>query len=444
MGRMSRSELNAELARLKKRIGELENDIAELDKDSCSAGNSRETETETETELGLEEYIRYGRQMLVPEIGKPGQLALKKTKVLVVGAGGLGCPALTYLSGAGFGTIGIVDDDTVSLSNLPRQALYSTTSIGMLKVDAAVEVLRSRNENVKYVCYPVAVTHDNIFEIVRQYDIVLDCTDTAMTRYLLGDATRLLSKPLISASALRTEAQLVVLNVGPDGPCYRCLFPNPPQHVEACSDAGIIGPVVAVAGTLQALEAIKLASGHIPTAQQRTMTLFSAIHGPAWRSVKIRGWQKSCIVCGDRATVTESDITSGKYDYSEFCGIPNGYPDIDSSHSISVKELERRIKTPHVLLDVRDRTQYGICNLPDSINLPLSEMLGYDNPAALCSIVDQVNAEALPLFVICRFGNDSRTAVQLVRSSHRIRRVFNVTGGLDMWTEHVDSSFPRY
>ncbi|KAK9242326.1 hypothetical protein V1506DRAFT_547876 [Lipomyces tetrasporus] len=432
---MSRDDLEAEITSLRKRIAELETDIVELDK---------ATTTIDINELNLEEYIRYGRQMLVPEIGKSGQLALKKAKILVVGAGGLGCPALSYLSGAGFGTIGIVDPDTVSLSNLPRQTLFSNNSVGMLKVDAAVKALRSRNQNVKYTRYPLAVSHGNVLDIVREYDIILDCTDTPMTRYLLGDATRLLNKPLISASALRTEAQLVVLNLGPDAPCYRCLFPNPPKYVEACSDAGIIGPVVAVAGTLQVLEAIKIATGHVPSAEPRTMTFFSAIHGRQWRSVRIRGRQRSCIVCGDTPTLSGSDITSGKYDYSEFCGLVDVYPDMNASQSISVKELQRRIQSPHVLLDVRDKTQYGICNLAGSINVPLSELLGNHNPEALSPVLDKANREGIPLFVICRFGNDSRTAVQWLRSSHQIQNAFDVTGGLNMWTELVDRSFPMY
>ncbi|KAK9237157.1 hypothetical protein V1525DRAFT_173970 [Lipomyces kononenkoae] len=440
MPRMSGDDVNNEIARLRKRIAELEDDIAERDK--TSKGDI------AVPELDLEEYVRYGRQMLVPEVGKRGQIALKQTKVLVVGAGGLGCPALLYLSGAGFGTIGIVDHDTVSLSNLPRQTLYSTASIGKLKVDAAVDELRSRNANVKYVSHPVAVRHDNIFEIVRHYDIVLDCTDTPMTRYLLGDATRLLSKPLVSASALRTEAQLVVLNMGAEGPCYRCVFPDPPEHVQACSDAGIIGPVVAVAGVLQSLEAIKLASGH-NGGQPPTMTFFSAIHGRPWRCVRIRGRQKSCSVCGDAPTVSESDITTGKYDYADFCGgslDSNQYPDIDSRHSISVMELQVRIKSPHVLLDVRDRTQYGVCSLPGSINLPLSDMLGCPEGGALplSSVLDRVQSALVPLFVICRFGNDSRTAVQLLRTRYRLANAFDVTGGLNMWSEHVDRTFPRY
>ncbi|KAK9366168.1 hypothetical protein V1509DRAFT_302655 [Lipomyces kononenkoae] len=441
---MSRDDIMGEIARLKKRISELEleleNGSGDLDKTSCN--NS------AVPELDLDEYVRYGRQMLVPEVGKSGQIAIKQTKVLVVGAGGLGCPALLYLSGAGFGTIGIMDHDTVSLSNLPRQTLYSTASIGKLKVDVALDELRSRNANVKYVIHPVAAMHNNIFEIVRQYDIVLDCTDTPMTRYLLGDVTRLLNKPLVSASALRTEAQLVVLNVGADGPCYRCVFPDPPQYVEACSDAGIIGPVVAVAGVLQALEAIKLASGH-QAGQEPTMTLLSAIHGRPWRCVRIRGRQKMCMVCGDAPIVSESDITTGKYDYAEFCGgslDSSQYPDIDSSHSISVRELHLQMKSPHVLLDVRDRTQYEICSLPGSISLPLSDILGSSEggETALAGVLDNVKSVSVPLFVICRFGNDSRTAVQLLRTRYRLANAFNVMGGLYMWSEHVDRGFPMY
>ncbi|KAK9475968.1 hypothetical protein V1514DRAFT_338297 [Lipomyces japonicus] len=387
-------------------------------------------------DLDIFEYERYGRQMLVPELGKSGQLRLKNSRVLVIGAGGLGCPALLYLAGAGVGVLGIVDHDIVSLSNLPRQTLYSFDDVGTYKVDAAVKALKLRNPHVMYIRYQQQITPENAFSIISDYDIILDCTDSPITRYLIGDVTRIFDKYLVSASALRTDAQIVVLNTSRDSPCYRCIFPTPPSVIQACSDAGILGPVVGIAGTMQAMEAIKLINGKLPA--EYTLTLYSPFGSKPWRVVRVRGRQSSCGVCGDNPWISRRGIENLTFDYNEFCGDGEVFPSLAAEWSISVLELKEKISGPHILLDVREITQFEIINLPGSINIPLSELI-WGN-----SMIDTLILKDLPIYVICRYGNDSKSAVEWLRKSRGFDSAFNVKGGLDQWTQDVDRNFPRY
>ncbi|KAK9378219.1 uncharacterized protein V2V93DRAFT_376519 [Kockiozyma suomiensis] len=429
-------------AEIERQIVKLERELSSLPPDQDHAVNA---------ELSLTEYTRYGRQMLVRELGKRGQILLRKSSVLVVGAGGLGCPALLYLSGAGIGKLGIVDHDVVSLSNLPRQTLYSVSAIGMLKVDAAISELRRRNSEIEYVAYPFALTSDEALRVVDGYDVVLDCTDTPMSRYLLGDVTRILNIPLISASALRTEAQLLVLNrsqyasTGPgDAPCYRCVFPTPPSHVDACSDAGILGPVVGTAGLLQALEAIKIiaAAAH-PELYGATpgMLLFNSMSDRPFRTIRTRRRQSSCKTCGDNPSITKR--TFNEYNYTEFCHISETYP-VVTSDTITVSELESVFKNAesdqYYLIDVRDSTQFEICSLANSIHIPLhiflSEKLTGEQIAMLKD--ERMN------YIICRYGNDSRTAVKWITENLGATQTYNVTGGLAAWSRKIDPEFPEY
>ncbi|KAK9461435.1 uncharacterized protein V1516DRAFT_371508 [Lipomyces oligophaga] len=457
----ARESLEKEAVALRARLAEIETSISRLEDDGVAASAvdvssddcaipdrpRKRMSSKSPESLSKDEVSRYSRQMLVPEIGKLGQLALRRARVLVVGAGGLGCPALSYLAGAGVGTIGIADPDTVSISNLPRQTLYTLASVGMLKVDAAVTELRLRNPNVRYFGLPHEINSHNAFEILRKYDVVLDCSDTPSSRYLLGDVSRILNIPLIFAAALRSEAQLTVFNVGLAGPCYRCLFPSPPAVIQACSDAGVLGPVVGVAGVLQALEAIKLITGNLATSDEelpRVMTLFSGIHGTPWRTIRIRKRNPNCITCGENPQISEQLITSGEYQYVTFCGMsPELYPTISDSHSISVDALHEARSTSHILLDVRDRGQFAIASLQGSVNLPLSDILSGSADPKLRQILNQSELNSNPVYVICRFGNDSRTAVKILAEKYGIE-AFNVVGGLTSWTENVDDSFPMY
>ncbi|KAG7691575.1 hypothetical protein KL930_005205 [Ogataea haglerorum] len=222
--------------------------------------------------LSLNEYLRYGRQLIVPEFGLQGQISLKESRVLVVGAGGLGCPALQYLVGAGFGTVGIVDHDTVDMSNLHRQTLHTTETVGMLKCESAKLQLAKLNPLVQINTHPVALSQDNSFGIFEQYDIVLDCTDTPATRYLINDTAVLLGLTIISGSGLKTEGQLSILNFNNTGPCYRCFYPTPPppSSVTACSDGGVLGPIIGIMGVMMALEAIKVVNAECAIPKRET------------------------------------------------------------------------------------------------------------------------------------------------------------------------------
>jgi len=310
--------------------------------------------------LTEEEYTRYARQLILPSVGITGQLNLKNSSVLIIGAGGLGCPAAAYLAGAGIGRLGIVDGDTVEASNLHRQIAHSTPRVGQHKVHSLVTYCRELNPLVTYTAYPEHLTPQNAGRIVAAYDLVLDCTDHPTSRYLISDVCVLLGKTLVSASALRTDGQLIVLNSrSPSGaardddgdehrgPCYRCMFPRPPpaDSVVSCGEGGILGPVVGVMGLLQALEAIKLVAagltlksaptndGTSTTAPQDSKTaasspsllLFSAgtpTTSASFRTIRMRGRRKDCFACSPTAsTLTLDTLSSGSLDYVAFCGV---------------------------------------------------------------------------------------------------------------------------
>lgn len=274
----------------------------------------------TRTTLTGEEVGRYSRQLLMPEIGVPGQLALINSSILIVGAGGLGAPAALYLAAAGIGQLGIVDYDVVELNNLHRQVIHNQERVGMMKSESARITVNSLNALCKCIPYHVALTPENAMDIIREYDIVLDCTDNAATRYLLNDACVLSGKPLVSGSALRMEGQLTVYNF--DGsPCYRCLFPTPPPaaSVTNCGDGGVLGCVPGMIGCLQAMEAMKIAiclaggnNRHMEVCAGK-MLLFDGMR-TSIRTVKLRQRRTDCVVCGDQPSVRHL------IDYEEFCG----------------------------------------------------------------------------------------------------------------------------
>ncbi|KAK8206536.1 hypothetical protein M8818_004369 [Zalaria obscura] len=421
--------------------------------------------------LRAEEYRRYGRQLIMPEVGLQGQLRLRNAKVLVVGAGGLGCPAAAYLAGAGVGTLGLVDGDTVEISNLHRQVAHSSQRVGMKKVDSAVEYLRGLNPNVNYRCYREHLVPQQALEVFSAYDLVLDCTDHPTSRYLISDACVLAGKPLVSASALRTEGQLIVLNNPPrrpgdtdGGPCYRCVFPKPPpaESVVSCGEGGILGPVVGAMGVLQALEAIKLIargdhlstvsddtpmadstdgevpSPKAPTASPPTMLLFSAYSSPQFRSIRMRSRRPNCAACSAQATITPESLTSGSLDYVAFCGVTNPVTLLGQEERITPSDFANlALASPDaVLIDVRDTTQFELCNLPGSINIPWSKF------------PDVVKQEAVPLgkdvFVVCKLGNDSQMAVKVLQEAGSTGRVRDIKGGFRAWKAEVDPSWPEY
>lgn len=375
-------------------------------------------------DLSLEEYERYGRQMIVPEHGLSGQLKLKNSKIAVVGAGGLGCPAIAYLAGSGVGHIAIIDGDVVEASNLHRQILHGG-NIGMAKSESAKAWVENINPLVRVTSFDEHLTVKNALFILSSYDIVLDCTDSPATRYLVNDACVLLGKPLVSASALRSEGQLAIYNYR-GGPCYRCLFPNPPppQALTACGDGGIVGPVVGLMGTYQAIEAMRIILGF---EYQPQLFLFQAWSPVPFRAVRIRGRQAHCNVCGGKLTAQEFM----QHDYKMWCG-SNSVEPLDPLYRVALEDFE---PSGAQVIDVRPEVQFGMCHLPGSISIPIEQLRKVNSIAEL-----PINPQET-VFIVCRYGNDSQDAVRILQRFGLEAK--DLRGGLEKWSQR-DPFFPRY
>lgn len=401
--------------------------------------------------MALEEYRRYGRQMIVEETnGVQGQLKLRNANVLVVGAGGLGCPALPYLAGAGIGHIGIVDNDTVDTSNLHRQVLHDSTKVGMLKCESAKEVLNKLNPHVKVTTYPVRLSCENAFEIFENYDYVLDCTDTPLTRYLISDVAVNLGITVISASGLRTEGQLSILNFQNVGPCYRCFYPTPPppNSVSSCQEGGVIGPCIGLLGVMMAVETIKLILGVYTKDNFKPFLMqYSGFPQQTLRTFKMRDRQKSCISCGESPSVTRSAIETGKISYDLFCG-SRDYNVCSSEERISVEEFENNYRTREnpefILLDVRPQHHYQISHLPNTFNLTVKDLRNMDGD--LSKLQDSIPHlhKGSEVLVMCRYGNDSQLATRLLKDQFGVSNVKDVRGGLFKYIDDVNPSLPKY
>lgn len=375
------------------------------------------------------------------------------------------------------GRIGIVDHDIVESSNLQRQILHSEETLGLLKAESAAQFVRRLNSLVQVTTYPNALHPSNALDTMRSYDIILDCTDNLPTRYLLSDAAVALDKPLVSGAAMRFEGQLCVYNLNansapspsktspatPDtpekGPCYRCLFPTPPVGAAGggtCEEVGILGVVTGVIGNLQAAEAIKIILGK--NEQKPSLLLYSFMYSPPFRSIKLRARKANCAACGDAARSAGGGIDVSNVDYVQMCGgaTPNwlteGMRSGSAGTRVTPKELKSAMGTDSnpVILDVRPRTEYGICSLEGSTNIPITELLA--NPSsALTSITSSGD-----LYVVCRLGNDSQLAADALRKTTNDeggvatltqgggRRVVDVIGGLRLWSQEVDEQFPLY
>eukprot|EP00731_Ephydatia_muelleri_P023565 Em0015g1148a len=389
--------------------------------------------------------------MILPEWGVQGQLAVQSSSVLVVGVGGLGCPVAIYLAAAGIGEIGLVDYDNVELGNLHRQVLHTERTLGLSKVESAAAALKAMNSSTRISTHHILLNSQNALALLRLYDIVVDATDNVATRYLLNDACVLLQKPLISGSALRFEGQLTVYCWG-GGPCYRCLFPSPPppETVTSCSDGGVLGPVPGVIGTLQAMEVLKMAAGMNPSYSQRLL-LFDA-HSGDFRIVTLRPRNKQCVVCGDNPSIREL------IDYEQFCGSgPN-----DKTPSIHLLTPADRITcadykcmmdqgVPHLVIDVRESTEYTMCRLEHSENFPLKQLKEEAMVAKVSTLIGHIEAKlptksGVQVVVVCRRGNDSQKAVRLLKAQLQVDDVCirDLVGGLTAWTEEIDPSFPKY
>jgi sulfur-carrier protein adenylyltransferase/sulfurtransferase len=383
--------------------------------------------------LGPEETLRYGRHLILPEVGPGGQRRLKAARVLLVGAGGLGSPAALYLAAAGVGTLGIVDFDVVDASNLQRQVLHSTADVGRPKLDSARDRIAALNPHVAVEAHPVRLTSANAREIVRGYDVVLDGSDNFPTRYLVNDACVLEGKPNVYGSILRWEGQASVFWAG-HGPCYRCLFaePPPPGLVPSCAEAGVLGVLPGIVGSVQALEAIKLVLGQGEPLLGRLL-LFDALR-MRFREMRLRR-DPECPACGDRPTLT------GLIDYERFCGLePAGAPTEPSMSDVpemTPTELKARLDRgdPLTIIDVREPFEWEIGNLePQGARLiPLGEL-----PQRFAEI-DPADEVVLQ----CRSGARSAKALLFLRGQG-YERLHNLAGGILGWSDEVDPSVPKY
>ncbi|KAF9431059.1 Molybdenum cofactor synthesis protein 3 [Podila epigama] len=383
-----------------------------------TSSSSTTSPFEKVAKLSNPEIARYGRQLILPEFG-----------IKVVGAGGLGSPCALYLGSAGVGRLGIVDHDTVDISNLHRQIIHNEARQGVSKAQSAALSIQLINPHCKVAVYDLVLDSSNAQPIIDEYDIVVDATDNVATRYLLNDACVLGKKPLVSGSALRLDGQLTIYNYR-GGPCYRCLFPTPPPAatVTNCSDGGVLGVVPGVIGCLQALEAIKIAT-HMNENELPTMTLFSANSSTMFRTIKLRKKKSDCIMCGDAPTITKL------IDYVRFCGssATDKTPDlflIPFNERITCETYKQILDnhTPHVLLDVREQVQFDICSLPDSINIPLKDL-----PKELDQIRSVLGEEkSKPIYVLCRRGNDSQPAARILQEAHVTSgEIKDIVGGLE-------------
>ncbi|KAF4954869.1 hypothetical protein FGADI_4971 [Fusarium gaditjirri] len=441
-------DLRREIARREVELADLRSQLA------VAESRARESQEAWKWPLDNHEYERYSRQMIVPNFGLQGQLRLRKAKVLLVGAGGLGCPAAAYLAGSGIGTIGLVDGDEVEVSNLHRQVAHSTGRVGMSKVQSVITYLKDLNPTITYNAHNTHLTPQNAEDIVSGYDLVLDCTDHPTSRYLISDICVLLSKPLVSASAFQTSGQLIVLNNPPGkGPCYRCVFPAPPppDSVVGCGEGGIIGPIVGTMGVLQALEAIKLISrGDLEIhgeAKTPMLLLFSGMADTPFRSVRMRGRRKACLACGDENRLTLSELKNSM-DYVQFCGVKQPVQLLKPDERVTAKEYEELSKSDNkdmLLVDVREKEHFDLCNISGSVNIPISRFMSARGEATPEGWPNDL-PHSTPIYVVCRVGNDSQIAAQKLKDlglgNNGERFIGDILGGIKSWKDTVDPSVP--
>jgi sulfur-carrier protein adenylyltransferase/sulfurtransferase len=378
--------------------------------------------------LTNEEILRYSRHLIMPEVGMEGQLKLKAAKVLLIGSGGLGAPLGLYLTAAGVGHIGLVDFDVVDFTNLQRQVTFGTSDVGKPKTEAARARLSNLNPDVEIATYETKLTSENALELFKDYDIIVDGTDNFPTRYLVNDACILLGKPNVYGSIFRFEGQVTVFGM-PDGPCYRCLYPEPPPPglVPSCAEGGVLGVLPGIIGSLQALETIKLIIGRGDSLAGR-LVLFEALSFK-FRELKLRK-NHHCPMCGTHRKIDHL------IDYNEFCGIRGEEEPETDLHvpEITAHELKERLDRGDdiFILDVREPHEYQICNLHGHL-IPLGE---------LPRRVHELDS-AREMVVHCKSGKRSAQAVDFLRQAG-FRKVYNLHGGILSWSTEVDPSVPRY
>ncbi|XP_045783434.1 adenylyltransferase and sulfurtransferase MOCS3 [Maniola jurtina] len=457
--------LEQEVAELKDTLQQKERELYEIKQKllpTKSAENGKHnSENSTKVQFGdtLPKWAieRYSRQILLPDIGVRGQEKLMAARVLIVGAGGLGCPSSVYLAGAGIGEIGIVDYDQVELTNIHRQILHSEKDQNLSKAQSAANSLRSINSKIKITPYDFDLNPSNALEVAKNYDLILDCTDNVPTRYMLSDVSVLSKIPLISGSALKMEGQLTIYgyraknNTSEEeksyiGPCYRCLFPTPPppEAVGSCSANGVAGPVPGVIGALQALEAIKLIVGqtHKNLLVER-MLLFDG-DDTTFTTVKLRPRNPECEICSDSPKITTL------LDYEVLCkskakGKDRNLHILPIENRISAKDLAKSLdaKESHLLVDVRSESEFNMCNIGGAVNYPLEKM----NQNQFDELLEKIRECTSYVTFICRRGNDSQIAAKRVLDvleENQRSRVKDLSGGLHAWSAHVDNEFPVY
>ncbi|MEM8530287.1 MAG: molybdopterin-synthase adenylyltransferase MoeB [Chloroflexota bacterium] len=380
------------------------------------------------TTLSNDEIRRYARHLILPEFGMAAQERLKAGSVLLVGTGGLGSPLALYLAAAGVGHIGLVDFDVVEESNLQRQIVHGTSTLGIRKTESAKQRILDLNPHIEVTTYEVQLTSENALEILRPYDVIVDGTDNFPTRYLTNDASVLLGKPNVYGSIFRFEGQVTVFNTAEGGPCYRCLYPEPPPPglVPSCAEGGVLGVLPGIVGTLQATEVVKLLTGIGETLVGRLM-LYDALN-MEFRELKLRR-NPDCPVCGEHPTVTEL------IDYNQFCGIVPEPEPVVQTDEITPGEVAAWLERPSkpFLLDVREANEWDIGHLPDATRISVNE---------LAQRIHELDPERETV-VYCRSGGRSARAVEMLQQAGFVK-VQNMVGGILRWSDDVDPSIPKY
>jgi adenylyltransferase/sulfurtransferase len=385
-------------------------------------------------ELTVDEVRRYSRHLIIPDVGMAGQKRLKNAKVLCVGAGGLGSPALMYLAAAGVGTLGIVEFDTVDESNLQRQIIHSQSDIDRPKVDSAADTVKGINPYVNVIKHEVRLDSTNVMEIFGQYDLIVDGTDNFATRYLVNDACVLLNKPYVWGSIYRFDGQASVF-WSEHGPCYRCLYPEPPPPgmVPSCAEGGVLGVLCASIGSIQVTEAIKVLTG-IGDALVGSLIVYDALE-MTYRKIKVRK-DPNCAVCGENPTVTEL------IDYEAFCGaVSNEAAEAVVDSTINVKQLAEMLKARErgekdfVLIDVREPNEYDIVSIPGSILIPKDKFLMGD------ALADLPSDKQIVLH--CKVGGRSAEVLAAVKGAG-FKDAIHVGGGVLAWVSQIEPEKPSY
>jgi adenylyltransferase/sulfurtransferase len=381
-------------------------------------------------ELNNDEIRRYARHLILPEVGLAGQKKICATSVLCIGAGGLGSPIAMYLAAAGIGKLGLVDFDTVELSNLQRQIIHGTENVGQPKTQSAQESIRRINPNVEVVAHNTRITSQNAFAIIRPYDIVVDGTDNFPTRYLTNDACVLLKKPNVYGSIFRFEGQASVFAPHLGGPCYRCLYPEPPPPglVPSCAEGGVLGVLPGIIGAIQVTEILKLALG-IGSSLLSRLLLFDALD-MKFRELKLRR-DPQCLLCGEHPTITEL------IDYPMFCGLtPASSALATNPDEVTVHELKRVLDDPRLgieVIDVREPDEYQIARLDGVQLMPLS---------TLARRFTELDPNT-PYYLHCKAGVRSLQALQFLRE-HGFKHLKSVKGGIAAWSDEIDRTVPKY